>query len=534
MKLLRVHVMSASSCGGLLNGFELPLRRPATAEGFEPFCLIGPNGAGKSQFLQVLAEIFQTLFQACVSAEERGKPDSTLLFEIEYEIGVDSPPSPARVRASRKPAEDGGVSPLRIERREDLEWIDCPLEDPATGELLPKRVIAYTSGDNETLSAPFLVSRGAYADAVATQALENPDEETPVPEPRLLLIDYSTHLEVLAANLLLGTARQRRKLLDFAELDDIHSFRCIVQLKPRSGPQKSVKLTNELQQAVERLRLCATSFDYDPKRQLHTFDYLVTEETRKAFAHYWADAFELYTTFHKLGMLNDLAIPRTTRVRFQQQTGERRFATRLPEPQDEDKVFRFERVKFTKRAAGETTSVDYVALSDGEHQQALLLGVMGMLSYPRLLFLLDEPESHFNPQWRVKCISRILELPTSNGARDDGGVGGATEQECLLTTHAPFVPSDLPRERVLVFSKQGEEIVAGRPEIETYGATFDTILNTCFDVLPPISDVARGEIEELQASEDQQAVRDGLDRLGPSVEKGFVADRLRKLEEEGG
>jgi restriction system-associated AAA family ATPase len=534
VKLLRVHVISARACGGLLDGFELSFRRPASASGFEPFCLIGPNGAGKSQFLQVLSEIFQTLFQACVPEEEQGKPNAALLFELEYEIGVGSPPSPVRVRASRKPAEDGGGHPLRLERREDLEWVDCPLGDRATRDLLPRRVVAYTSGDNETLSAPFLVSRGAYADSVASQALENPDEETPVPEPRLLLIDYSTHLEVLAANLLLGTAAQRRNLLDFAELGEVHSFRCIVQLKPRSGPQKSVMLTNELRQAVERLRACATSFDYDPKRQLHTFDYLVTEETRKAFAHYWPDAFALYTTFHKLGMLNDLAIPRTTRQRFQRQSDDRRFATRLPEPQDEDKVFRFERVKFTKRTEEGAAPVDYVALSDGEHQQALLLGVMGMLSYPGILFLLDEPESHFNPQWRVKCISRILELPTSNGTRADDGAGGAMEQECLLTTHAPFVPSDLPRERVLVFAKQGEEIVARRPEIETFGATFDTILNACFDVTPPISEVARGEIDELRESDDREAVQAGLERLGPSVEKAFVADNLRRLEAEDG
>lgn len=30
---------------------------------------------------------------------------------------------------------------------------------------------------------------------------------------------------------------------------------------------------------------------------------------------------------------------------------------------------------------------------------------------PDVLFLLDEPESHFNPQWRVKFISRLLDLP---------------------------------------------------------------------------------------------------------------------------
>jgi restriction system-associated AAA family ATPase len=530
MKLLRVHVISASGCGALLNGFELPFRRPSSAAGFEPFCLIGPNGAGKSQFLQVLAEIFQVLFHACVPDEERGRPNPDLLFELEYEIDVDTPSSPVRVRVTRRPREDGSQSTVRIERRDDLDWIELPLDHPATHELLPRRVIAYTSGDNETLSAPFLISRGAYADAVASQALENPGEKNPVPEPRLLLIDYSTHLEVLAANLLLGPAPLRQKLLEFADLGDLHSFRCIVQLKPRSGPQKPIELTDELRQAVEQLRLCATSFDFDPKRQLHTFDYLVTDETRRAFSHYWPDAFSLYSTFHKLGMLNDLAIPRTTRRRFRRQTNERRFATRLPEPQDEDKVFRFERVKFTKRDTDGPASVDYVALSDGEHQQALLLGVMGMLSSSGLLFLLDEPESHFNPRWRVKCISRILELPTSDGARGDAK-GVAKEQECLLTTHAPFVPSDLHREQVLVFSKQEEQIVARRPDIETYGATFDTILNSCFDVSPPISDVAKVEIAELQENEDAEAVREGLERLGPSVEKAFVADHLRRLEE---
>jgi restriction system-associated AAA family ATPase len=532
MKLLRVYIISAGNRGTLLDGFELAFRRPSTAVGFEPFCLIGPNGAGKSQFLQALAEIFQVLFHACVPDQERGGPNPNLLFELEYEIDVESSSSPVRVRVSRIGKEKGSRQTVRIERRSDLEWIELRLDHPETHELLPRRVIAYTSGDNETLSAPFLVSRGAYADAVANQALEDHGEKTPVPEPRLLLIDYSTHLEVLAANLLLGPAPLRRMLLESADLDDLHSFRCLVQLNPRQGPQNSIVLTEELRQAVEHLRLCATSFSYDPKRQLHTFDYLVNDETRKAFSHYWSDASSLYSTLHKLGMLNDLAIPRITRRRFLRQTSERRFATRLPEPQDEDKVFRFERVKFTKRDADRTASVDYVALSDGEHQQALLLGVMGMLSSPGILFLLDEPESHFNPRWRVKCISRILELPTSGGARNDAS-GVAKDQECLLTTHAPFVPSDLPRERVLVFSKQEEQIVARRPEMETFGATFDTILSSCFDVAPPISDVARDEIAELQETGDVEAVRDGLQRLGPSVEKAFVADHLRRLEEGG-
>lgn len=63
MKLLRVNIISAQTCGGLLDELNLPLRSPFSGySGFDPLCLIGPNGAGKSQFLQVLTEIFQSVF----------------------------------------------------------------------------------------------------------------------------------------------------------------------------------------------------------------------------------------------------------------------------------------------------------------------------------------------------------------------------------------------------------------------------------------------------------------------------------------
>jgi restriction system-associated AAA family ATPase len=241
---------------------------------------------------------------------------------------------------------------------------------------------------------------------------------------------------------------------------------------------------------------------------------------------------DLYSSFHKLSMLNDLVIPRPTRERFKRDTTERRFASRLPEPQDEEKVFRFERVQFTQSRAG--TPVDYVSLSDGEHQLAQLLGTLCMLAFGGVLFLLDEPESHFNPQWRVKIISRILALPTRGGTRDGKSSHHLTvEQECLLTTHAPFVPSDLPRERVLIFTKEDGKVSVARPDVETYGTTFDTILEECFRVRPPISRVPLTEIAALKKSNDVDALEAAMERLGPSVEKAFLADHLRQVAKTG-
>ncbi len=538
MKLLRVHIISAKTCGGLLDGLDLQLRSPFSDceySAFEPLCLIGPNGAGKSQFLQVLAEIFQSIFYRCIREEERIEGNPDLQFELEYLIHPENDLQPVRIRISRKVS--GRNRPaLVIERRDEDEydWIDCDLNAQDTHALLPQKVVGYTSGDNETLSLPFLISRSGYAKDVRESAL---NESKQVPDTRLMLIDYGTNLEVLVANLLLGNDFQCKFLLEDAKLENLHSFRCVVQLAHSAAPKsqsrrgsqstrKGIQLTKELEDYLNQLKCCATCYTYDDKTETYIFDYWINDETKTAFRSFWSNALELYSSFHKLAMLNDLVLPKKTRERFQKDTKSRRFASRLPEPQDEDKVFRFERVRFTAQSTGK--EVDYVSLSDGEHQLGQILGTFCMLSSPNLLFLLDEPESHFNPLWRVKFISRILDLPTKDGDRRKSSK--ATEQECLLTTHSPFVPSDMHRDKVFIFSKnENGEIEVKNPDIQTFGTTFDTIIEQCFEVRPPISDVARDEIKGLMESDNSEEIRVGMQHLGDSVEKAFLADRLRQL-----
>ncbi len=108
MKLLRVNIITAETCGGLLDGLDLWFRSPATdSHTFEPLCLIGPNGAGKSQFLQVVAEIFQSILHATVAREERVEGNPDLQFEIEYLIqpeGADSNVHPKKSSCSPQSA----------------------------------------------------------------------------------------------------------------------------------------------------------------------------------------------------------------------------------------------------------------------------------------------------------------------------------------------------------------------------------------------------------------------------------------------
>lgn len=529
MKLLSLRIDRADTCGGLLDGLFVPFREGhADSSVFDPLCLVGPNGTGKSQLLQVIAEIFQAVFRKYLPEEEHGTPNDELLFEIKYLVNSTIEPEaaiPVRIYRSRV---DKRKPEIAVETYSQGDW--KPVKDPLhVGALLPTKVIGYTSGDNETLSLPFFSSRAGYAGQVRNNARDEKKRSDRIRDPRLLLIDYGTNLEVLVANLLLNPEKVKRKLLETPNLKSLRSFRCIVQLKHSAAPSGGVMLTQELEDYVSYLKRCATCYEHNEKKGVWIFDFFVNSATHEAFERFWKDgAFELYSCFHKLAMLNDLIIPKAARDRFDKGVKDRRFASRLPEPIDEQKVFRFEKVEFLSNKSGKP--VDYVSLSDGEHQLAQLLGMACMADFSNVLFLLDEPESHFNPQWRVEFIKNLRELPTKNGTRT--GREKVAQQECLLTTHSPFVPSDMQRENVLIFKKSDEAsaITIRRPQIQTYGSRFDAILAECFEISPPISALSRDDVERLFERGTAEQIKAAIDGLGESSARMRLAAKLSQLE----
>jgi restriction system-associated AAA family ATPase len=521
MKLLRLKINKSNTCGGLLDELLVPFRNVNTAsDKFTPLCLIGPNGTGKSQVLQNIAEIFQLLFKYYLPEEESGKPNNELEFEIEY-LFAETAKKNTRVKITRSRTSNSKAT-LTVEIFLKNKWI-LVSDKLEVVKLLPSKVIAYTSGDNETLSVPFFISRAGYAKRVAESARDKAEN---VSDPRLLLVDYGTNLEVLVANLLLNKASARNQLLEELNLKALSSFRCVIQLAHPQAPAGGVNLTPQLQGFIDDLVSCATTKDIDKVKKVYTLDFLVDDSTVQAFTHFWPNgALDLYSSFHKLAMLNDLVIPKAARTSFNKSIQERKFATRLPEPFSEHKVFRFEHVEFISKKSD--ASVDYVSLSDGEHQLAQILGMLCMAKDKNTLFLLDEPESHFNPKWRVEFISKLLEMQTSTGSRQ--GNSTSAMQDCLLTTHSPFVPSDMKRENVLIFKKDNGQISVRRPEIETYGSTFDAILQECFLINPAMSEIPKAEIERLLESDNIDEITKALSGLGDSVERLYLVDHVRGL-----
>jgi ABC-type glutathione transport system ATPase component len=171
---------------------------------------------------------------------------------------------------------------------------------------------------------------------------------------------------------------------------------------------------------------------------------------------------------------------------------------------------------------GATTLYD--RLSDGEHQLVQIAGALALFGGENTLFILDEPESHLNPVWRAEFVEIISKLLPQGGSSAD----------VIISTHSPFVGSGCKRQDVMKFSKQQGVVTIERPTEETYGASFDYLLNALFDMGALLASKPAGELQGILAranvSELEAAIRD----FGGSMEKAAVFARLSDLQGQKG
>ena len=202
----------------------------------------------------------------------------------------------------------------------------------------------------------------------------------------------------------------------------------------------------------------------------------------------------------------------------------------IPVLPSDERIIRFKDLVLVK--TGVKDDVYAKSLSDGEHQFLHSLGLCLLYKNTSSLFLLDEPETHFNPDWRSKFISRLQDC--------FGYSHGKTLREMLITTHTPFLISDSKPEKVLVFKKEKEGVAVTRPDYNTLGASINQITLKTFGKKETIGGYAQRIIDELrarfQSGEDKKTILKELDRkLGDSVEKVLfsktIMDSMEKTED---
>lgn len=125
------------------------------------------------------------------------------------------------------------------------------------------------------------------------------------------------------------------------------------------------------------------------------------------------------------------------------------------------------RITVKKRVVGDDGhdgKVSFTQLSEGELQMLTVLGLMRITREDHCLFLLDEPDTHLNPIWKLRYFDDIEGVLAS----DDGALVQG-ESQILITTHDPMMIGSLRREQVHILRHDGHRTVADMPDVHPQG-----------------------------------------------------------------
>jgi restriction system-associated AAA family ATPase len=199
----------------------------------------------------------------------------------------------------------------------------------------------------------------------------------------------------------------------------------------------------------------------------------------------------------------------------------------VPTLASDERIMRFKFVKFSKLDVDEPVMLKN--LSDGEHQLLHSLGLCLLFKNKNSLFLLDEPETHFNPDWRSNFITRL----------DQCFKGPKCSHDMLVTTHTPFLISDSRSEKVLVFNKANNIVSVSKPDYNTFGASINKITMNTFGKRETIGGhaqtILKGLRKRFEDGDDKEQLLTEINReLGDSVEKVlFIQTILDSMEVQG-
>lgn len=273
---------------------------------------------------------------------------------------------------------------------------------------------------------------------------------------------------------------------------------------------------------VSALKRCATLNYVDDATDTLVLDYWVNEATRQAFReNFDGSALALFQAFQVLLTLNLYAVNEVMKTDLYTSISHYVSET-VPTLASDQRIMRFKFVRFTKQGVAEPMMLK--ELSDGEHQLLHSLGLCLLFRETNSLFLLDEPETHFNPDWRANFISRVRQCLPGNGE---------FAHEMLITTHTPFLISDSKPDKVLVFAKDKTSgaVSISHPDYNTLGASINKITYETFEKRETIGEIARQELESLlldpMAETDPLGLaRKIMDSVGDSIERTLAVHTL--------
>ncbi|MFE9069221.1 AAA family ATPase [Streptomyces violaceusniger] len=155
-------------------------------------------------------------------------------------------------------------------------------------------------------------------------------------------------------------------------------------------------------------------------------------------------------------------------------------------------------------------------LSSGEQQLLTILGLLRLQRAQESLFLLDEPDSHFHPEWSRRWYSSVRTV-----------LGAHQDSQFITATHEPLLVSNMTRQQIRIIATDQEgQATAVIPDATPRGQGAGGLLTTDLFGLPSQLDEHTQELIDRQytllpvAAHDAvlqtelREVTDELDALG--------------------
>ncbi|MGZ4072396.1 MAG: hypothetical protein ACXVDZ_02730, partial [Bacteroidia bacterium] len=391
MKLLKLKINSAFR--SLPKGFELNFRQDnfEPEDIHEPICLVGLNGSGKSNSLEVICEIFYYLeLQTIAETTELKKLDDRYLklsFEVEFLISAEKWKytfsriidnkfdinSEDKVTVHCSKVKDQG---LQIFIYSSDRRIKYSLKKSNWADILPAKIIGYSSGQNELISNAFIKLDYYYFDVFQKKSLDN-NLIGGIDVNRMFFMDYESNELIVLANYLFrieeeSTESEFDKLNKKLKIKDLKSFTINIRFKDYKGSY--IEIPSTLNVGIENLKNCA-SIVYDNEQDLlKEIEEKILEETtkrkvsdinnsaklrirnavlkkrqiqltyysdfavRKGFKHYFKNPYELFKVLYLLRLLNIHCQSFNTRNGIKEAPQGTNLSNLIPKPASEDLV----------------------------------------------------------------------------------------------------------------------------------------------------------------------------------------------------
>lgn len=479
MQLLRILIPTFRNLRDLDIEFATHLQPTASAtdaplKSIRSHALIGQNGTGKSNLIEALITIFRD-----VDLDREAAFDYALEYSIRDHV--------VRIEADT------------ARQKRPYVWVDGKVESQGyllkNRELLPAHIFAYYSGRNERIEALFQEHQRRF-----NQRQEMTTDE--VLSEQLLESFTGSEADIRAVE---EAKRRRESRLKQAGDDRLrrlfycrggHSQLVLLACLLSDDPVFQKVLKNlHIESLESALFVLKEPHRLREKRRGGKFD---EQELNEGDPRFWYARGNVVSEFlDKLWQVAWAPIGQeaTKQIDFRGRTEKQKQLYLFVPSQEKlkllgelvgstDSFFRYaegayigdliEEVRITVKKRDEHGGkVSFAQLSEGELQMLTVLGLMRITHEDHCLFLLDEPDTHLNPIWKLRYFDDIENV----FAADEGGLiqGGS---QILITTHDPIMLGGLKREQVHILRRNGNQTVVEIPDEHPQGMGITGLLKS--------------------------------------------------------